>query len=130
MADPLLTALAPGGKLDRLPQTAALQAEIALSIKPDGASLKGRFLIARALILNGKADAAAAWNANAGAEMDHATFAILLDIVAPPPARDGGAQAAYAWLAKYAAPQLIPAPIAALSLGFAYVLGKPMPPVA
>jgi hypothetical protein len=128
--DLLLVALAPGAKTDRLPQTAALQADIALSIKPDGSSLKGRYLISRALILNGKADAAAGWYANAEADMDHAAFAILLDIVAPTPARDGGAQAAYAWLAKNAAPQQNPAPIAALALGFADVLGKPMPPDA
>ena len=126
-ADLLLAALAPGGKTDRLPQTAALQGDVALSIKPDGTSLKGRFLISRALILNGKADAAAAWYANAEADMDHAAFAILLDIAAPNQARDGGAQAAYAWLAKNAAPQQNPAPIAALALGFADVLGKPMP---
>lgn len=129
-ADLLLAALAPGGKTDRLPQSAALQGDIALSIKPDGSSLRGRFLISRALILNGKADAAAAWYANAEADMDHAAFAILLDIAASNPARDGGAQAAYDWLAKNAAPQQNPAPIAALALGFADVLGKPMPPNA
>src|SRR5262249_29399869 len=125
--DLLLLALAPGGKADRLPQAAALQSDIIASIKPDGSSLKGRFLISRALILNGKADAASAWYAMAEADMDHAAFALLLDIAAPNPARDGGAQAAYAWLAKNAAPQQNPAPIGALALGFADVLGKPMP---
>jgi len=126
-ADLLLAALAPNGKTDRLPQTAALQADIALALKADGSSLRGRFLISRALILDGKADAAAAWYATAGPDMDHAAFAILLDIAAPNPARDGGAQAAYDWLAKNAAPQQNPAPVAALALGFADVLGKPMP---
>jgi len=126
-ADLLLAALAPGGKTDRLPQTAALQGDVALSLKPDGSSLKGRFLISRALILDGREDAAAAWYATAEADMDHAAFAILLDIAAPNPARDGGAQAAYDWLAKNAAPQQNPAPVAALALGFADVLGKPMP---
>lgn len=125
--DLLLTALAPGGKTERLPQTAALNADLALAVKPDGSSLRGRFLIARALLLNGKPDAAAAWYATAEADMDHAAFAVLLDLAAPTPAYDGGAQAAYVWLAKNAAPQQNPAPVAALALGFADVLGKPMP---
>ncbi|MBL6936392.1 MAG: hypothetical protein ISS15_12940 [Alphaproteobacteria bacterium] len=128
--DLLLAALSPDGKTARLPQTAALQGDIASNVKPDGSTMKGRFLISRALILNGKADTAAAWYANAEADMDHAAFAILLDIAAPNPARDGGAQAAYDWLAKNAAPQQNPVPIAALALGLADVLGKPMPPNA
>ncbi|MEJ1969841.1 MAG: hypothetical protein WDN03_14570 [Rhizomicrobium sp.] len=126
-ADLLVAMLAPGGKTDRLPLTAALQGDIALAIKPDAATARARFLIARALLLNGKADEAAAWYANAPADMDHAAFAILLDLAAPNPARDGGAQSAYDWLAKNAAPQQNPAPIAALALGFPDVFGRPMP---
>jgi hypothetical protein len=125
--DLLIAALTPGGRLDRLPQTAAQQADVAASIRPEWSVIGSRVLIARALILNGKADAAAAWYANAEADMDHAAFAILLDLAAPTPARDGGAQAAYVWLAKNAAPQQNPAPVAALALGFADVLGKPLP---
>lgn len=126
--DLLLAAL--GGHTDRLPLTAALQEGIALAIKPDATTAKGRVLISRALILRGRADAAAAWYANADADMDHAVFAVLLDLAAPTTPRDGGAQAAYAWLAKNAAPQQNPVPAAALALGLSDVLRRPMPPDA
>ena len=128
--DLLLAALIAGGHPDRLPQTAALQGDIALSIKPDATTAKGRYLISRALILRGKVDAAAIWYANADADMDHAVFAVLLDLAAPTPARDGGAQSAYVWLAKNAAPQQNPSPSAALALGLSDVLRRPMPPDA
>ncbi|MBV9540965.1 MAG: hypothetical protein JO167_06830 [Alphaproteobacteria bacterium] len=128
--DLILAALAAGNHIDRLPQTAALQGDLALSIKPDAGMTRGRFLVSRALLLNGKADAAAAWYANTPADMDHAAFAILLDIAAPNPARDGGAQSAYIWLAKNALPQQNPTSTAALAIGLADVLGKPMPPEA
>jgi hypothetical protein len=126
--DLLLAALSAGGHLARLPLTAALQGDIALAIKPDDA--KGRFLIARTLILRGKADAAAAWYASAESDMDHAAFAVLLDLAAPTAARDGGAQSAYAWLARNAAPQQQAVPAAALALGLSDVLRRPMPPEA
>lgn len=128
--DLLLAALVPGGRIDRLPLTAALQSEIATSIRPDITTIRGREVVARALILRGKADAAAAWYANADADMDHAAFAILLDLAAPTAARDGGALAAYVWLGKNAAPQKSPVPVAALALGLADVLRKPLPPEA
>jgi hypothetical protein len=128
--DLLTAALAPGGRTDRLPLTSALQGDAAASIRPDPSTAKGRFLIARALVLQGRAETAAAWYGAGGDDADSHAFQILLDLAAPNPARDGVAQAAYAWFAKSAAPQQNPAPIAALALGFSDVLGRPMPPEA
>jgi hypothetical protein len=128
--DILVAALAPGGRTDRLPLTAALQGDIAASLRPDPAAAKGRFLISRALVLEGKADAAAAWYGAGADEADAHAFHILIDLAAPTPARDAVAQAAYAWFAKSAAPQQNPAPVAALALGLSDVLGRPMPPQA
>jgi hypothetical protein len=128
--DLLLAALSAGGHIERLPLTAALQGDIALSLKPDATIARGRFLIARTLILRGKADAAAAWYSGAESDMDHAAFAVLLDLAAPTAARDGGAQSAYAWLARNAAPQQQAVPAAALALGLSDVLRRPMPPEA
>jgi hypothetical protein len=128
--DLLIAALAPGGRTDRLPLTAALQGDIAANVKPDLATVKGRFLIARALILEGKGDAASAWYGAGAEDTDLHAFQILIDLAAPSPAREAVAQIAYAWFAKSAAPQQDPAAVAALALGFADVLGRPMPPQA
>ena len=128
--DLLIAALAPGGRTDRLPLTSALQGDLAASIKPDATTARGRFLISRALILQGKADAAAAWYGAGADETDAHAFQVLLDLAAPSPERDAAALSAYAWFARSAAPQQNPAPIAALALGFADVLGRPMPPQA
>jgi hypothetical protein len=129
-AELLLDALIPGGHIERLPLTAALQGDIALSIKPDPATARFRFAISRALLLRGKLDAAAAWYANAPDDADLRAFQILLDLAAPTPARDAIAQANYGWFAKNAAPQQSPSPQAALALGLSSVLGKSMPPEA
>jgi hypothetical protein len=126
----LLLAAIVLGRLDRLPQTAALQADIAAALKPEPATLKGRALIARALVLNGKFDAAAAWYAGAADDEDLYAFQVLLDFAAPNAARDAAAQSAYAWFAANAAPQTNPDAQAALALGLADVLGKPLPPGA
>ncbi len=128
--DLLLAALSGGGRMDRLPLTAALQSDVALTIKPDPTTAKGRFLIARALVLDGKYDAAEAWYAHGADEADLHAFQILIDIAAPNAARDAAAQAALSWYAHSAAPQQNPAPVAALALGFSDVLGLPMPPAA
>jgi hypothetical protein len=128
--DLLLAALAPSGRLDRLPLTAALQGDIALAIKPDPTTARGRFLISRALILRGKADAASAWYASGADEADLHAFQVLIDLAAPNGARDAAAQSAYAWYAKNAAPQQKPSPAAALALGLSDVFRRPMPPDA
>jgi hypothetical protein len=129
-ADLLLAALIPGGHIDRLPLTAALQGDIALALKPDAGTLRIRFAVARALILRGKADAAAAWYGPGADEADLHVFQILIDLAAPTPARDAAAQGAYVWFATHAAPQQNPSPAAALALGLSHVLGHPMPPEA
>jgi hypothetical protein len=129
-AELLLAALSADGHLDRLPLTAALQGDIALGLKPDPAAANVRFLISRALLLNGKVDAAAAWYGAGADETDLHAFQVLVDLAAPNPARDAAAQAALAWFAKHAAPQQNPVAVSALALGLADVLGKPMPPDA
>jgi hypothetical protein len=129
-ADLLVASLAPGGRSDRLPLTAALQGDIAASVRPDPATAKARFLVARALLLQGRVDAAAAWYGTGSDDADSHAFQIMIDLESPSPARDLAAQAAYSWFAKSAAPQQNPAPIAALALGFSDVLGRAMPPEA
>ncbi|HEX4302298.1 MAG TPA: hypothetical protein VHZ78_05865 [Rhizomicrobium sp.] len=128
--DLLMAALAAGGHLDRLPLTAALQGDIALALKPDPTTAKGRFLVSRALLLRGKTDAAAAWYAGAPDDTDLHAFQVLIDLAAPNGARDAAAQSAYAWFAHNAAPQQNPSPSAALALGLSDVLRRPMPPDA
>ncbi|MEI9888358.1 MAG: hypothetical protein WDN08_18025 [Rhizomicrobium sp.] len=113
---------------DRLPLTAVLHANVLLSLKPDATSHP---LLARALILAGKYDAAAAlYPPGTPEDTDLAAFRVLIDLAAPSPARDAAAQAAYAWFAKNAAPQKQPSPAAALALGLSDVLRRPMPPDA
>jgi hypothetical protein len=128
--DLLVTALAAGGRTDRLPLTAALQGDIAAGLRPDPTTAKGRFLVARALLLQGRVDAASAWYGAGADDAGSYAFQILLDLAAPNPAHDAAAQEAYGWFAKSAAPQQNPAPIAALALGLSDVLGRPMPPQA
>lgn len=128
--DLLLAALSAGGHPERLPQTAVLQGDIAVAIKPDATVAKGRPLVPHALVLNGKFDAAAAWFAGAADGEDLHAFQILIDFAAPSATHDAAAQAAYAWFAANAAPQKSPDAQAALALGLADVLGRPMPPVA
>ncbi|HEY0300407.1 MAG TPA: hypothetical protein VGC36_03700, partial [Rhizomicrobium sp.] len=99
---------------DRLPLTAMLHANVLLSLKPDATSHP---LLARALVLAGKYDAAAAlYPPGTPEDTDLAAFRVLIDLAAPTPARDAAAQAAYAWFAKNAAPQKQPSPAAALAL--------------
>ncbi len=126
----LLVAALLAGHLDRLPQTAALQGDVALSIRPEPSVMKGRALIARALVLNGKLDAASAWYAGAAEGEDAEAFKILVDLAAPSPTRDSAAQSAYAWFAANAQPQKNPDATAALALRLNDVLGRPMPPTA
>ncbi|MBS0471889.1 MAG: hypothetical protein JSR60_12505 [Proteobacteria bacterium] len=126
-ADILVSALIPNGNIDRLPQTAALQEDIATTIKPDTMTALYRFAISRALILRGKPDAAAAWYASVPDDADLHTFQVLIDLAAPTPARDAAASSAFAWFAKKAAPQQDPSASAALALGLSKVLGKTMP---
>jgi hypothetical protein len=128
--DLLLAALAPGGHLDRLPQTAALQSEVALAIKPDQFTAKGRAVIGRALVLAHKYDAASVWYIGAADGEDLHAFQILIDLASPNAARDAAAQSAYSWFATNAAPQKNPDAQAALALGLSDVLSHPMPPVA
>lgn len=125
--DLLLAALAHP---ERLPQAAMLQADVAVAVKPDATVARGRSAVARALVLAGKTDAASAWYAGAADDADTNAFRILADIAAPTAQRDAAAQAAYAWFATNAAPQQAPDARAALALGLADVLGKPMPPQA
>ena len=113
---------------DRLPLTARLHANILASLKPDATSHP---LLARALILAGKPDAAAAlYSPGTPEDTDLAAFRVLIDLAAPNQARDAAAQAAYVWFAKNAAPQQKPSAAAALSLGLSEVLRRPMPPDA
>ncbi len=123
----LTAALSAGGNPDRLTLTALLNAAIATSIKPDASLTSQRSLIARALVLAGRYDLAAAWYAKAADDGDMHTFQILLEIAAPNAARDAAAQIALSWFAANAAPQQDPAPVAALALGLSDVLGRPMP---
>ena len=127
--DLLLAAIAAGHP-GRLPQTAALQGDVLASLKPDQTTLKGRALVARALVLLGKDDVASAWYAGAADGEDLQAFRILVDLAAPNGPRDAAAQSAIAWLAANAAPQKNPDAQAALALGLADVLGKPLPPAA
>ncbi len=53
-----------------------------------------------------------------------------MDFASPSATHDAAAQAAYAWFAASAAPQKNPDAQAALALGLADVLGRPMPPAA
>ena len=126
----LLAALSAGGHPDRLPQTAAMQGDVALALKPDATVARGRPVVPHALVLIGKTDAAATWFAGAADSEDLHAFQILIDFAAPSAAHDSTAQAAYAWFAANAAPQKNPDAQAALALGLADVLGRPMPPVA
>ncbi|HXC55805.1 MAG TPA: hypothetical protein VNU97_10955 [Rhizomicrobium sp.] len=128
--DLLLAALSADGHRDRLPLAAALQGDLALGIKPDPTMARGRFALARALLLNGNADAASAWYGGAPDGTELRVFQVLVDLASPNAARDAAAQAALAWFAANAAPQQNPAPLAALALGLSDVLGKPMPPPA
>jgi hypothetical protein len=129
-ADLLVAALAADGHLDRLPQTAALQREIAVALHPDPSVVRGRAIIARALVLNGKIDAAQGWYIGAADGSDWRTFQVLVSIAAPGPAHDAAAHDAYGWFATNAAPQKNPDAASALALGLSDVLGKQMPPVA
>ena len=113
---------------ERLPLTSLLHVNILLTLKPDATTHP---LLARALILAGKPDAAAAlYPSGAAEDTDLAAFRVLIDLAAPNPARDAAAQAAYGWFAKNAAPQQKPSAAAALSLGLSDVLRRPMPPDA
>ncbi len=113
---------------DRLSLTAVLHANILASLKPDATSHP---LLARALILAGKIDAAAAlYPPGTPEDADLSTFRVLIDLAAPNAARDAAAQAAYAWFARNAVPQKQPSPAAALALGLSEVLRRPLPPDA
>jgi hypothetical protein len=128
--DLLLDALGAAGHLDRLPQTAALQADIALAVRPDPTTIKDRALIARALVLADKVDAAQAWYIGAADGSDRSVFQVLTAIAAPGGAHDTAAHDAFGWFAVNAAPQKSPDAASALALGLSDVLGKLMPPVA
>ena len=81
-------------------------------------------MVARALILTRKYDAAAGWYVGAAEGSDLHAFQILIDLAAPDAARDGAAQAAYAWFATNAAPQRNPDAQSALALGLSDVLRR------
>jgi len=125
----LAVALSADGHRDRLIQTALLNADIAVSLPPSPAIVVERDLIARALILSGRSDAAAAW---LGATDKTASQAlqVLLDIASPASANAAATQAALTGLATGAAPPQSPSPLSALALGLSDVLGRPMPPNA
>jgi hypothetical protein len=129
-ADLLVAALAADGHLERLPQTAALQSDVALSLHPDPSIVRGRAVIARALVLNGKNDAAQAWYIGAADGSEWRTFQVLVSIASPGPAHDAAAHDAYGWFAVNATPQKNPTAADALALGLSDVLGKLMPPVS
>lgn len=126
----LAAALSADGHPDRLALTALLQGDLAASIKPDATLAAQRSLIARALVLSGRTDAAQAWYAGATDDMDLHEFQILIDLAAPNGDRDAAAQSALNWFAISSAPQQAPSPVAALALGLSDVLGRPMPPDA
>jgi hypothetical protein len=126
----LIAALSAGGHPDRLTLTSALNAIIAASIKPDVSLASQKPLIARALVLAGRYDLAAAWYAKPADDADFHSFQVLLDIAAPNAVRDAAAQNALSWFAATAVPQQNPAPAAALALGLSDVLGRAMPPEA
>ena len=126
----LAAALSADGHPDRLALTALLQGDLAASIKPDATLAAHRSLIARALVLSGRTDAAQAWYAGATDDMDLHEFQILIDLAAPNGDRDATAQSALNWFAVNSAPQQAPTPVAALALGLSDVLARPMPPDA
>jgi hypothetical protein len=126
----LAAALTAGGQRDRLTLTAVLNADIASSIKPRPSILAERSLLARALVLSGRTDLAAAWYASGTDDGASQVFRILLAIAAPSAEHQAAAQLAMSALAVGAAPQQNPTPLAALSLGLSDVLGLPMPPQA
>jgi hypothetical protein len=98
-------ALAYGKNL--LPVSAKLQGSAASAIKPDALDRKHAALIASALMLSGRAEAAARWygvldiNASADKPLIHLLQAEL-NLVAPNPARAFEAQGALSWFAAQA----------------------------
>ncbi len=129
-ADLVTAALAADNHMDRLPLTAAIQSDLAGSVKPEPALTGRRFLIARALVLRDKTDQAAAWYIGAPDDEDAHAFALLIDLASPSPEHDAAAQDALAWFAHSAMPQQNPSPVAALALGLFDVLHLPMPDAA
>lgn len=126
----LVAALTAGNHPDRLTLTALLHGDLAGAIAPNASWTVERRIIARALVLSGRYDAAEAWYAGAPDDGDAHLFQILLDLAAPNASRDAAAQAALSAFAASSAPQQAPSELAALALGLSDALGRPMPPEA
>lgn len=121
-------ALSLGEKAGLLPLAAGLQADIVATIKPTPANQGMAHMFARALMLDGRSEAAARWLT------DKDVLKTAVDLAAPNPARDAKAQAAYsamaAALVKNPPDADADKPAKALLLGIADVLGHPLPPDA
>ncbi|HEX3808728.1 MAG TPA: hypothetical protein VHW02_03415 [Rhizomicrobium sp.] len=117
-----------GEKKQVLALAAQMQGDAAATLIPDATMHDAAPLMARALMLAGKPQAAAAWIALLDPGKDRMAASVLtatLDMIATDPARDAQAQAALHWLSRQTGD-----PRAALVLGVTDALGAPMPPEA
>ncbi len=126
----LALALSADGHPDRLTLTALLHRDLIASITPSASLALQRNLFARALVLDGRADAAEAWYAGAAADVESNLFQILLNLAATSAKRSAVAQAAMSALAASVVPPQTPTRSVTLALGLSDVLGDPMPPDA
>ncbi|HEY1614547.1 MAG TPA: hypothetical protein VGF97_12730 [Rhizomicrobium sp.] len=130
-ADLVFRALELGASAGRLTLAAGLQADAAASVVPDVSLRPMAPLMATALLLAGKVDAAALWmqlfDQNENTDRTFAsTFATALALAAPSAAHDAGAQAGYAWLIAHETPQSPAAQYATLVRGLYAALGLPL----
>jgi hypothetical protein len=127
-------ALAHGTKADLFEVAAGLQADIAATVDPQASMPAEAELMSRALMLEGKPEAAARWHAGFDPDSDRARAAALqieLNLVAPNADRATDAQSALTLLAHNAStatPQ--DQAFAALALGIYDALGEPLSPEA
>ncbi len=124
-------ALTLGARAGRLIPASGLQADAAAAITPDPGFREMAPIMATALLIAGKVDAAERWpNAlNLNAASDHifaSAFAAALDLASPSPARDAAAQQGLSWLLAHETPPQSPdAQYAALVRGLREALGLP-----
>ncbi|MBU6444813.1 MAG: hypothetical protein KGR48_12990 [Alphaproteobacteria bacterium] len=125
-------ALEVGRAAGYLPVAAALQHDALAALAPTHDMRAMADLMGRALLLDGDADAAARWNNILDFSLPSdrpliAKFQVLLNLVAPNPARQMAAETAYGELAKES---LMPGQgqaFAALAVGLGIALSQPVP---
>ena len=127
-------ALSHGVKADLFEVAAGLQGDIAASTEPQASMPTEVDVMSRALMLDGRSDAAARWSAGLASDPARAAaLQIQLNLVASNAAHVGEAQRALTVLARQAASNSAPQQeqaFAALALGLYDALGEPLSPDA